>query len=206
MERTAKEITSSEGDYSLTITDFQQMWEQAAAKLGEWKKRGIDTISISVNVSTKDFYYADLYQVFTGLVEKYDINPGLLNIEITETVFMSDMQLHMEVINKLRAYGFHIEIDDFGSGYTTFGDLQHLDISIVKIDRSITHNSVTDTGFIILKNIIQTAHDIGFKTLCEGVETKEQLDFLQSVDCDMIQGYYFAKPMPIEEFEEKYKE
>ena len=82
-------------------------------------------------------------------------------------------------------------------GYTTFGDLQNLDISIVKIDKSITQNAVTETGFIILKNIIQTSKDIGFKTLCEGIETKEQEEAAIKAGCDLLQGFYYYRPMSV---------
>ena len=154
----------------------EQMWEQAAAKLGEWKKRGIDTISISVNVSTKDFYYTDLYQAFTGLVEKYDINPGLLNIEITETGFMSDMQSHMEVINKLRAYGFHIEIDDFGSGYSSLNVLKDMEVDYLKVDMKFLQQ---DQGFNgkgekVLTSVIRMAKWLNMPSIVEGVETLVQ--------------------------------
>ena len=97
-------------------------------------------------------------------------------------------------------------LDDFGSGYTTFGDLQNLDISIVKIDKTITQNSVTDTGFIILKNIIRTSQDIGFKTLCEGVETKEQEEAAIKAGCDLLQGYYYYKPMSVARLEKLFDE
>ena len=106
----------------------------------------------------------------------------------------------------LKEKGISILLDDFGSGYTTFGDLQNLDISIVKIDKTITQNSVTDTGFIILKNIIRTASDIGFKTLCEGVETKEQEEAAIKAGCDFLQGYFYYKPMPVAQLEKVFNE
>ena len=86
---------------------------------------------------------------------------------------------------------------DFGSGYTTFGDLQNLDVSIVKIDKSITQGATNETGFIILKNIINTARDIGFKTLCEGVETKEHEEAAMKAGCDLLQGFYYYRPMSV---------
>ena len=100
-------------------------------------------------------------------------------------------------LSMLKERGISILLDDFGSGYTTFLDLQSLDISIIKIDKSITQNSVTETGFKILKNIIQTAKDIGFKTLCEGIETKEQEDSVIEAGCDLLQGFYYYKPMSV---------
>ena len=102
----------------------------------------------------------------------------------------------MENLSVLKEKGISILLDDFGSGYTTFGDLQNLDISIVKIDSVITQNAVTENGYIILENIVRMAKSIGFKTLCEGVETKEQEEAAVRAGCDLLQGFYYYKPMP----------
>ena len=106
----------------------------------------------------------------------------------------------MENLTALKESGISILLDDFGSGYSTFDDLQNLDISIVKIDGAITRNAVSENGYIILENIIRTAKSIGFKTLCEGVETKEVFDKVVAMGCDVIQGYYYAKAITLEEF------
>ena len=92
-------------------------------------------------------------------------------------------------------------LDDFGKGYTSFGDLTDFDINIVKIDKSITQNANTETGFLILKNIIRTAHDLGFQTLCEGIETEEHKKIVVDAGCDILQGYYFYRPMPVTQLE-----
>ena len=94
-----------------------------------------------------------------------------------------------------------ILLDDFGKGYTSFGDLSDFDINIVKIDKSITQNATNQAGFLILKNIIRTAHDLGFKTLCEGIETDAQKKIAVEAGCDMLQGYYFYRPMSVIQFE-----
>ena len=107
----------------------------------------------------------------------------------------------MDNLSTLRRHGVSFWLDDFGNGCTTFKDLQSLDISTVKIDRSITQNAVTPTGYIILENIIRTAKDIGFKTLCEGVETKEQEEAVLKAGCDLLQGFYYYKPLPVVLFE-----
>ena len=100
-----------------------------------------------------------------------------------------------ENLTALKEKGISILLDDFGSGYATFGDLQNLDISIVKIDSIITQNAVTENGYIILENIVRMAKSIGFKTLCEGVETKEQEEAAIRAGCDLLQGFYYYKPM-----------
>ena len=92
-------------------------------------------------------------------------------------------------------------MDDFGKGYTSFGDLTDFDINIVKVDKSITQNATNQMGFLILKNIIQTAHDLGFQTLCEGIETEEHKRIVVDAGCDLLQGYYFYHPMPVAQLE-----
>ena len=139
-----------------------------------------------------------------GIAEKYDLKFSCLAVEILEdkNITGEARKQMIENLSALKEKGISILLDDFGSGFTTFGDLQNLDISVVKIDRVITQNSVTDTGFIILENIIRTSKDIGFKTLCEGVETKEQEEAVIRAGCDLLQGYYYYRPMPVAMFEE----
>lgn len=181
------------------------MWEQAAAKLSDWKRRGINNISISVNVSPKDFYYIDLYKAFTGLVEKYGIDPAMFNIEITETVFMGNIEMQLGVIRKLREYGFHIEIDDFGSGYSSLNMLKDFEVDILKIDMAfLEETTTTERTRIIIKAMITMAKELGMEVITEGVRNKEHVAFLTEAGGDIFQGFYFAKPITVEEFEEKY--
>ena len=102
---------------------------------------------------------------------------------------------------RLKEKGILILLDDFGKGFTNFGDLTDFDINIVKIDKSITQGGVNETGFLILKNIIRTAHDLGFKTLCEGIETEEHKKAAVDAGTDIMQGYYFYRPMPVSKLE-----
>lgn len=134
-----------------------------------------------------------------SIANKYGLNSSCLAVEILEdkNITGDAKRQMMDNLTALKEKGISILLDDFGSGYTTFGDLQNLDISIVKIDRAITQNSVTENGYIILENIIRTAKNIGFKTLCEGVETKEQEDAVIRAGCDLLQGFYYYKPMPV---------
>lgn len=181
------------------------MWEQAAAKLGDWKRRGIDDLCISVNVSTKDFFYIDLYKAFTGLVEKYDIDPGKFNIEITETVFIGDIKMHLAVIKKLREYGFHIEIDDFGSGYSSLNMLKNIEVDILKIDMAFLEETITtERTRIIIKAMIAMAKELGMEVITEGVRNEEHVAFLTEAGGDIFQGFYFNKPISVEEFETQY--
>lgn len=181
------------------------MWEQAAAKLCDWKKRGINDLSISVNVSTKDFYYIDLYKAFTGLVEKYAIDPSRFNIEITETALIGDMGRYLSVIKRLREYGFHIEIDDFGSGYSSLNMLKDMEVDILKIDMAFLEETITtERTRIILRSVIAMAKELGMEVITEGVRNAEHVAFLTEAGCDIFQGFYFARPISVAEFETQY--
>lgn len=181
------------------------IWEMAAMRLAEWKKAGKGQYHISVNVSAKDFYYLDLYDVFTKLVEKYDIEPEKLKLEITETVIMSDVEMHLQVINRLQKYGFHIEIDDFGSGYSSLNTLKDINANVIKIDMLFLRETENQAkSRTILNSIISMAKALDMPVITEGVESKGQVDFLSDMGCEMFQGYYFSKPIPVEEFENKY--
>lgn len=181
------------------------MWDKAVKQLAEWKKRGINDYHISVNISTKDFYLIDVYETFVGLVEKYDIDPKLLKLEITETAFMSDFNKNMVIIKRLQKYGFDIEIDDFGSGYSSLNMLKDISADVLKIDMGFLRASENEVkGQDILESIIGLANKLGMRVIIEGVEKKTQVDMLYDMGCKMFQGYYFSKPIPVDEFEKKY--
>ena len=181
------------------------IWEMAAMKLAEWKKEGKGQYHISVNISAKDFYYLDLYETFTGLVKKYDIEPDKLNLEITETVIMSDVKMHMQIINRLQEYGFHIEIDDFGSGYSSLNTLKDINADVIKIDMLFLRETENQArSKTIVNSIISMAKAHNMPVITEGVETQNQVEFLSDMGCDMFQGYYFSKPIPVQDFEGNY--
>lgn len=180
-------------------------WELACKKLREWKDRGLTDYHISVNISPKDFYFADIYKVFTGLVEKYEIKPRNLRLEITESAIMSDFDKQLVLIQRLQEYGFMVEMDDFGSGYSSLNMLKDMPVNTLKVDMGfLRQTSHQERSRTILKMIISLSKQLGMEVVTEGVETKEQVDFLTEIGCDIFQGYYFAKPMPVSEFEQKY--
>lgn len=153
----------------------------------------------TINFSRSTLSEPAFAEKIIGIAQKYDLKLSCLAVEVLEDKNLTGdaKKQMMDNLSQLRAKGISVLLDDFGSGYTTFGDLQQLDISIVKIDKTITQNAVTETGFIILKNIIRTSQDIGFKTLCEGIETKEQEEAVIRAGCDLLQGYYYYRPMPV---------
>ena len=152
----------------------------------------------TINFSRTTLADPEFIEKITSIAEKYELNSSCLAVEILEDKNITDeaRAQMMENLTALKERGISVLLDDFGSGYATFGDLQNLDISIVKIDSVITQNSVTENGYIILENIVRMAKSIGFKTLCEGVETAEQEEAAIRAGCDLLQGYYYYKPMP----------
>lgn len=162
-------------------------------------KKQREGFKYTINFSRSTISEPEFVEKITSIAEKYDLKFSCLAVEILEdkNITGEAKQQMIDNLSLLKEKGISILLDDFGSGYTTFGDLQNLDISIIKIDKSITQNSVTETGFKILKNIIQTAKDIGFKTLCEGIETVEQENAAIAAGCDLLQGFYYYKPMSV---------
>ena len=182
------------------------VWELAARQLAAWKGTPRGNISISVNVSPKDIYYLDINKEFAALIEKYDINPALFNIEITETAVTSDVNKCARLILELQRSGFKVEIDDFGSGYSSLNMLKDINADVLKIDMGFLRKTENQKrARVILNYTIDMAHELGMTVVTEGVETKDQLDYLKEMGCEMFQGFYFDRPMPVEEFEAKYK-
>ena len=180
------------------------IWEEAAKQLKIWKDSGYNYY-ISVNISAKDFYHIDVYQTFKNLVSKYGIDTDKLHIEITEKALSEDKQAAHKTIERLHDEGFIIEIDDFGSGYSSFNFLKDVCADVIKIDRVfLKKSSHEERGEQILRSIISLSHDIGMDVITEGVENVDQLSMLAKMNCDWFQGYYFSKPITVGDFEEKY--
>jgi len=178
------------------------IFEKSCKWIANDKKRR-EAFQYTINFSRATLCEPQFAERIISIAEKYDLNFSCLAVEVLEdkNVSNEDRQQMVENLSALKEKGISVLLDDFGSGYTAFGDLQSLDVSIVKIDKSITQNAVTETGYIILENIIRTASAIGFKTLCEGIETKEQEDAAVRAGCDLLQGFYYYKPMPVAQLE-----
>lgn len=183
------------------------IWELAVQKLARWQQEGRSDLYISVNISTKDFYYMNVYETITALVEKYRIIPSTLKLEITETAIMTGTAGELDMIEQFREYGFQVEIDDFGSGYSSFNTLKDMDVDVLKIDMGFLRTSKPENlekSMSILNMIISLSKTLGLSVVTEGVETKEQVVKLSQMGCGIYQGYYFSKPIPVEEFEKRY--
>ena len=188
----------------ITVVD-QYVWDTACRELAKWKKSGNENLYISVNISPKDLYLLDICKTLCELVEKYDIQPKNLKLEITEAAVMLDADRQSELIDRLRNAGFSVEMDDFGRGYSSLNTLKDLTMDELKIDLEFLHDAKdAQKGRKILEKMISMSKEIGLKVVTEGVETKEQADFLQSIGTDIYQGYFFAEPMTLSKFDEKY--
>lgn len=188
------------------ISDIDRfVWEQACKQLKAWKEMGRDDVYISVNISPRDFYFLNVFHTFIDLVEKYDIEPKNLKLEITETAIVLDFNRQVELITRLRKNGFVVEMDDFGSGYSSLNMLKDIHVDILKIDMAFLKKAKDeDRSKKILQMVIGLSNQLGMPVITEGVESEEQVKFLSEIGCDMFQGYYFAKPMSVEEFDERY--
>ena len=161
----------------------------------------------TINFSRYTLCDKDFAEITEKIVEKYNLDYSGIAVEILEDKNLTDDEKSLMIKNltRLKDKGVRILLDDFGKGYTSFGDLSEFVISIVKIDKSITQSATTKNGFLILKNIIRTAHDLGYKTLCEGVETEEHKTAVIDAGTDIMQGFYFYRPMPVAQFEQLFE-
>ena len=177
------------------------MWKSACQILSRWQKKNMDFF-ISVNISPKDFYFMDVFAEIQDLVNEYNIDPSRLRVEITETVMMTDIDSKMKVLDNLRKAGFIVEMDDFGSGYSSLNMLKDMPVDVLKIDmKFLSRTEDVSRAQTIVRNIINLSMDLGISALTEGVETENQYKILSEMGCAMFQGFYFSKPIPVDEFE-----
>ena len=183
------------------------VWNEAARQIKKWKDEFGISFPVSVNISRVDMYDPQLVETFKSIVENNGITPADLLLEITESAYTEDAQQIIRVVKELRKIGFKIEMDDFGTGYSSLNMISELPIDVLKLDMQFIRQAFSkrkDTK--LLEIIIEIADYLSASVVAEGVETKEQLDSLKEIGCDIIQGYYFSKPVAPEEFEGFIKE
>lgn len=184
--------------YVLDVDDY--MWDKVCYYIKQLEKEGKTPVPISINVSRMHVYQEDFIDRIKKITSKYDINPKLIPLEITESAFTSEESSLYRKIKSLQDCGYRFSMDDFGSGYSSLGMLKDEHVDEVKIDKTFVDDIATDKGKILLKNVIQMIRALGIDMIAEGVETKEQADFLVNNGCIYAQGYYYYRPMPIEDF------
>lgn len=188
----------------LIVNLDKYIWELACEQLYKWREEGKDDLFLSVNISAKDFEAMDVCDILTNLVNKYGISPEKLRLEITETVLMRDIDRNLKIIEDLRKKGFIVEIDDFGSGYSSLNMLKDIIADVVKLDMKFLQKcNNEERSKMILRVMVDLIQKLGMQVIVEGVETQEQFNLLKKYKCDVFQGYYLMRPMDIENFERK---
>ncbi len=189
--------------FILKLDDY--MLEEIARVQSEWLAQGRKLVPISVNVSRAHFTREDLAEHICGVVDKYQVPHSVIELELTESAFFDDKKVLLNTVQKLRAAGFPVSMDDFGAGYSSLNSLKELQIDVLKIDADFFRGvEAEERGLLIVSEVISLAKKLNMRIVAEGIESKEQVEFLTEQECDLIQGYFYAKPMPVEEFAEKY--
>ncbi len=191
--------------FILKLDDY--MLEEVSRQQSEWIEQGRKIVPISVNISRAHFTRENLAEHIVEIVDKYGVPHSVIELELTESAFFDDKQTLLNTVKSLREAGFLVSMDDFGAGYSSLNSLKELHLDILKIDADFFRGvGEEERGMLIVSEVIDLAKKLDMKIVAEGIESREQVDFLTEQECDLIQGYFFAKPMPINEFEEKYKE
>jgi PAS domain S-box-containing protein len=177
---------------------------ETCLQIKNWKMLGIN-LSLAINISAEHFDQIDLPQKIKRIIDLHGIEPSLIKIEITETQAVQDIYKTKIILNELKKMGIAIWLDDFGTGYSSWSLLHDLPIDGIKIDRKFTSNMNFKNTQLLVKNLINTAIDLGLKTVAEGVETEEQARLLKKWGCDYLQGYFFSKPLLANEFAEWFR-
>lgn len=191
-----------EGNGLISVVD-NFVWKEAAAQITAWKEKYGFTLPVSVNVSRADVFDPTLVERLAELVESNGLDYGSIKLEVTETAYADDANQVLDVIRRLRERGFEIEMDDFGSGYSSLNMLSDMPVDVLKMDMKFIRNiesSETDRKLVTL--ILDIAKFLDVSVVAEGVETEGQLAILRSGNCDLVQGYFFSRPLPPEEFEQ----
>lgn len=187
----------------VTEIDFYVL-EETCRKMREWIDNEIPLVRISVNFSKQHFKDADVADRIMSVIEKYKIPPRYLEVEFTETAYLDKEELLELTLNKLRSYGIASSIDDFGSGYSSLNLIQNMDFEVLKLDKSLLGKSVeNDRSKKVISHIINMAKELDMEVLAEGVETVEEFGLLKELNCDIVQGYLFDRPLQVDEFEKR---
>ena len=183
------------------------MFEQVCRLVEKWNKNGYRIIPISVNMSRGHFSVPGFFERYMQILSRYDVPDRSIEIELTESLFYNEMSMLKELIDKIHEAGMLCSIDDFGSGYSSLNILLETPFDVIKLDKKFIENMMlSEKGRLLLEQVVSMAGKLDLGLLAEGVETKDQIELLQSIGCDQVQGYYYAKPMPEEEFFELLKQ
>jgi EAL domain-containing protein (putative c-di-GMP-specific phosphodiesterase class I) len=178
------------------------VWAEAARQIAVWKEKYGVTVPVSVNLSRVDMFNPKLEEILDGLVKENGLERHSLKLEVTESAYTDNMEELLAVMARLRNKGYEIEMDDFGSGYSSLGALSSLPVDVLKMDSSFVMNIDNDEKDLrLVELILDIARNLKMPVIAEGVETESQMTLLKNAGCDFVQGYYFSRPLPPEEFE-----
>ncbi len=186
--------------FILQLDDY--MLTEISKLQANWASQGRKLVPISVNISRAHFAEENLAEHICAIVDEFNVPHEFIELELTESAFFDDKNVLLSTVRKLKASGFKVSMDDFGAGYSSLNSLKELPLDIIKLDAEF-FRSVDDIqrSNLIVSDTISLAKKLGMQIVAEGIETREQVDFLAKQDCDLIQGFYFSKPLPVEEFE-----
>ena len=184
------------------------VWEEAARTLKKWRDQNQIMVPIAINLSRVDVEQEIVMEQLLSLSDKYNLGSQWIKMELTESVYSEEGNLIMRRMKDIQEHGFKVAVDDFGSGYSSLHMLKKMPIDILKIDKSFldVDMNMDIKDEIVIRDVISMGKHLNLQIIVEGVETQEQSDFLESVGCDIVQGYYYGRPMPVEEFERVLKE
>jgi diguanylate cyclase (GGDEF)-like protein/PAS domain S-box-containing protein len=184
-------------DTGLIIPIGEWVLRQACSDMAKWQKNGIPVNRIAVNVSASQFKQTGFIDLIKEIITESSIDPNQLELELTESILIDNVEHTLDILTQLRIMGVRMAIDDFGTGYSSLNYLKQFPVDALKIDQSFIRNLPDNKDDAqITRTIISMAHNLGLGVIAEGVETKEQLEFLQQVQCEEVQGYYFSRPIP----------
>jgi EAL domain-containing protein (putative c-di-GMP-specific phosphodiesterase class I) len=175
--------------------------ETACRQNRQWQQEGLPPIFVATNLSARQFRKSDLVETVQRTLQETGLEPHCLSLEVTESLIMKDPAGAAEIMHRFRELGVGLCLDDFGTGYSSLNYLRRFPVGCLKIDRSFITDVTTDSSAAaVATSVVAIAHSLGLVAVAEGVETKEQLDFLRHCGCDRFQGYYFSKPVPADVF------
>lgn len=185
------------------ITEIDEyVLETVCKALNRWSQKGYDIFPISVNQSRLHLYQTDYTARLTTTINRCNVNANMIELEMTESIAFENQYLLKKITSELHRIGFILSMDDFGSGYSSLNVLKDLPFDVLKLDKAFfEESSDSSRGRNIIKSVISMAKDLNMKIISEGIEEYRQIEFLKQAGCDMVQGYYYGKPIPIDDFE-----
>ncbi len=178
----------------------EYVFDEVCRRQKKWSDEGRRMLPVSVNISRASLYYENVAKKYRKIVDSYGLDVKLVQLEITESATIENEDIH-NLVDEFHKEGFTLLLDDFGNGYSSLSSLNELQFDVLKLDKSLVDHIGDRKGETLLVHIVRLAQQLGLHITAEGVETKEQVDFLKTLECDDIQGYYFSKPLPNKDYE-----